>query len=143
MTDTLHFTIPGNPVAKGRPRFRVFKGHVMSYTPAKTHKAEKEVLDAFKYCWPSFKTPFKGPISLKVTFFMQVPTSLSKKKQSALCLSPHVKKPDLDNLIKTVCDALNGYVWEDDSQIYMIQAIKTYSLDAPYTKVEITSSTGE
>jgi len=42
----------------------------------------------------------------------------------------HPKKPDLDNLIKAVTDAITDTqrVWLDDSQIYEITATKTYAL---------------
>ena len=45
--------------------------------------------------------PLDGPISLTVKFYMPVPASISKKKQDALKSKPHLKRPDLDNLLKT------------------------------------------
>ena len=39
----------------------------------------------------------------------------------------HTKKPDLDNMAKTVLDALNGLAYIDDSQIYSLTLFKTYS----------------
>ena len=135
---SIMFVIDGDPVAKGRPRFRAIKKFVSTYTPKKTLLAEKHIRDCFKASYPDFKTPLEGPISLVVKFYMPVPASISKKKQMSLKLQPHLKRPDLDNLLKTVCDALNGYVWKDDSQIYLITAIKAYSDDqGPSTLVEI------
>ena len=51
---------------------------------------------------------------------------------------PHTKKPDIDNMIKYVLDALqgqNGY-FVDDSQIIRIYAEKIYS-DNPHTEIMI------
>lgn len=132
------FTIPGAPVAKGRPKFSVRGGFAKAYTPAKTRNAEKHIAECFKQAYPDFKMPVKGPIKLYVTFFMPIPTSLSKKKQkelAAVC-AWHTKKPDLDNLVKLVNDALNGIAWEDDSCIVSTRASKCY-YSTPSTFVEI------
>ena len=48
----------------------------------------------------------------------------------------HVTKPDSDNLIKFVCDALNGVFYKDDSQITRIQAVKVYAKE-PSTEITI------
>lgn len=40
-------------------------------------------------------------------------------------------RPDLDNLVKLVLDALNGVAYADDSQIVRIHAFKKYSGDHP------------
>lgn len=35
-------------------------------------------------------------------------------------------RPDIDNLVKAVTDALNGILWKDDSQIVSLSAEKRY-----------------
>ena len=134
----IKFNIPNNPVAKGRPRFRKIGSFVQSYTPAKTKKAENYIVSCFKEQVKHFKTPIKGPIFVSIEFYMQIPTSLSKKKKNELEGQFHIKKPDLDNLCKTVCDALNGVAWEDDSCVCSLVAIKRYAND-PSTVVTIES----
>jgi Holliday junction resolvase RusA-like endonuclease len=67
-----------------------------------------------------------------------VPPSWSKKKRSA-ALNNAVRptgKPDIDNLIKTIGDALNGIMWRDDSQIVMLQARKFYATE-PFTVLTV------
>lgn len=68
---------------------------------------------------------------------MPVPCSLSKPKKKALLdVFYHLKRPDVDNLLKLVCDALNGVAWKDDSDIASIFAVKGYS-EHPRTEIEI------
>jgi Holliday junction resolvase RusA-like endonuclease len=69
-----------------------------------------------------------------VTF--PVPASYSKKRTEA-CLSDsekHTKKPDLDNVIKSVIDGMDKIVFENDSQITSIHSTKVYGEVA---KVEV------
>jgi Holliday junction resolvase RusA-like endonuclease len=37
------------------------------------------------------------------------------------------KKPDIDNLIKSVCDGLNGVAYKDDSQIVKLTSSKIFA----------------
>jgi hypothetical protein len=46
----------------------------------------------------------------------------------------HVKKPDVDNLIKYYLDCMNGICYLDDSQVSIAHAIKLYS---PTPRTEI------
>ena len=134
----IEFEIPGAPVAKGRPKFSTYGGFPKAYTPAKTRNAEAFVKKCFLEQVKDFKMPNKGPIMLYIVFFMPVPTSISKKKHKELVEKQawHTKKPDLDNLVKLVNDALNGVAWEDDGCISFTQAIKCYGA-TPKTCVEI------
>ena len=38
------------------------------------------------------------------------------------------KKPDADNILKAVCDALNGFAWKDDAQVIEAHVRKVYGL---------------
>lgn len=74
----------------------------------------------------------KGPISLPViTFYMPIPNSWSQKKKDAAIGQPHTKKPDIDNLIKGLFDALNKAVWADDNQVFEIGKVKKIYSDYP------------
>lgn len=127
----LEFWVPGPPKAKGRPRFSR-QGH--AYTPAATREAEKGFADrAMEHC-PA--APLSGPLRLDVRFVMAIPKSTSRRMWEALMGRPHVKKPDLDNLLKLVKDALNGTFWIDDSQVYDVTATKVYG-EHPGTMVAI------
>jgi Holliday junction resolvase RusA-like endonuclease len=39
----------------------------------------------------------------------------------------HDRKPDLDNVVKAVCDALQRSVIRDDSSVCSLHAVKVYS----------------
>jgi Holliday junction resolvase RusA-like endonuclease len=68
------------------------------------------------------------PLFVAVEAVCDVPVSWSKKKrETALSgVSRPTGKPDLDNIAKLYCDALNGIVWKDDSQIVAMQLTKRY-----------------
>jgi Holliday junction resolvase RusA-like endonuclease len=122
-------TIYTEPVAKGRARTVVNRGKVMSFTPDKTAAAENaircEIVQHYKE--PPFSA--KAPLELKALFVCAKPKSKPKKTIYPAC------KPDLDNYVKTLLDAGNGYLWADDSQIVRLGAMKHYG--AP-PRIELT-----
>jgi Holliday junction resolvase RusA-like endonuclease len=46
-------------------------------------------------------------------------------------------RPDIDNYAKLVLDALNGFVWADDSQVVKIEAVKRYAKESVGTSVRV------
>ena len=123
---TVAFFVPGEPVAKGRARAFVRHGHVAHYTPEKTARYENLVKLAAQQAMAG--EPLSGPLSLYCTFALPVPASYSKKRAAA-CLSGSewpCKKPDTDNLVKSIKDGCNGVVWKDDCQVVQVYALKVY-----------------
>ena len=131
----IHFTVKGAPVAKARPRMNRSTGIV--YTPKKTQDAERVIKAAFLAKVEEHNIPTKNPVEVKITYFYEPPKSYSKAKREALMWTGKTTKPDLDNLTKTVLDALNGVAWEDDAQVVKLSANKTYA-QSTYTHVTIT-----
>lgn len=124
MTFQVIFSVYGEVVPKGRPRF-TRQGR--TYTPKKTHDYESEVASMAKSAMGS-SDPLETPVAVYVYVNMPVPQSYSKKRTEA-CLSGSIrptKKPDLDNAIKSVLDGMNGIVYKDDSQIVSLHATKRY-----------------
>jgi Holliday junction resolvase RusA-like endonuclease len=74
------------------------------------------------------QAPTTGPCSVHIVARMEIPKSWPKKKQ-ALAESNEISpgKPDLDNIAKTVLDALNGVCYEDDAQVVILSVTKCYS----------------
>lgn len=135
----IKFTIPGEPVGKGRPKFSTFNGHAQAFTPKKTVNYENLVKLSFRQAYPDIK-PIEKDASLLVTItaFFKIPASVSKKKRQEMLdfqISP-TKKPDCDNIAKAVLDALNGIAYYDDSQVVTLTVDKLYS-DTPRVEVEI------
>jgi Holliday junction resolvase RusA-like endonuclease len=130
---TIYFTLNGDPVPKGRPRF----GKGRTYTPAKTRAYEKAVATMARNAHKS--KPPEGPLKLMATFVFPIPKSWPKKKRAAAARGElfHASKPDLDNLAKLIKDAMNGIVYKDDSQIWAMLIHKEYGA-RPMVKITVT-----
>ena len=63
------------------------------------------------------------PCNLKLTFYIAMPKSWSKKKCAEMLGKPHQQKPDVDNLAKSVMDVL----LEDDSIVWRLTAEKRWA----------------
>lgn len=96
------FTLWGEPKPKERPRFA--KGR--TFTSKTTLDAETAILDAFEHENPLFE-PTIEDVTITVLFFR-------KSKRTA----------DLDNLLKTVLDALNRVAYHDDKQVVELHAYR-------------------
>lgn len=130
MTFMVHFSVKGDPVGKGRPRFRRAGNFVQTYTDAKTAGWEKEVAQTAARVMKD-QEPLKTPVAVYLYFGLGIPKSYSKKRTTACLdgLEGHTKRPDLDNLCKSVLDGMNGVVFEDDNQIVSLHAKKVWSTD--------------
>jgi Holliday junction resolvase RusA-like endonuclease len=130
--------IPIEPVPKGRPRFTRF-GKV--YTPPKTHNYEKVIGEYWKQATRGFKFEREQAVCVNVVFGLPIPKSTSKHKKEDMLNDTikHIKKPDVDNLLKAVLDGLNGIAWADDSQVIRVCASKIYSTE-PYVYLYIHES---
>ena len=83
--------------------------------------------------------PTEKPLTVDVRFYRPIQKSISKiERQRRLTgQSWPTVKPDVDNYVKAILDALNGVAFKDDSQIVVLYARKIYS-DNPRTEIEIT-----
>lgn len=119
-------TLPGDPVAKGRPRFASRAGVPMVYTPAKTLHYESALRAKAREVMGG-KPPMRGPVSVEMLAQIAIPKSWPVTKRTmALVGEVTPGKPDIDNYAKIVGDALNGVVWVDDAQVAHLNARKKY-----------------
>lgn len=120
--------VPGQPAGKGRPRFSSRGGSVRAFTPAKTVSYENLIALAGQSAMDG-QSLIEGPVQITVHANFQIPKSWSQKKRTAAGSSfiYHTGKPDADNIVKAVGDALNGIVWKDDSQIAWLGVSKVYA----------------
>lgn len=86
-----------------------------------------------------FKPSVKG-LKVRYEFCFPYPSYLPKCKKSLQELFK-AKRPDIDNLQKSINDALNSIVFRDDGQIVEVHAIKVYreSVGIRVTIIEIDS----
>lgn len=128
----VEFTIPGEPVGKQRPKASFQQKRI--YTPEKTINYESFV----KHCYYGNPHFCERQVAVDIKAYMPIPSSASKKKQQQMLeeiIRPS-KKPDLDNVVKSILDGLNGVAYTDDKQVIRITAEKYYG-PAPCVIVEI------
>lgn len=133
----VELTIPGVPVAQPRAKATTFGGHTRLYTPDAKVRPFKEairILFAEAYQGP----PIEGPVMMQITAVFPRPKGMIWKSKD-MPRVPHAKKPDHDNVAKSVCDALNQLAFRDDSQIYYSIVMKFIASggEQPHTRIVI------
>lgn len=125
---TVQFHVPGQPVGKGRPRIGKVGAHARMFTPAKTVNYEGLVAYAAQLAMRGGAL-IDGACDAKLRIDCQIPASWSAKKQAAAAAGEirPITKPDVDNIVKAIFDALNGVVWKDDVQVVALRVEKRYS----------------
>jgi Holliday junction resolvase RusA-like endonuclease len=117
----LAFHVPGEPIAKGRPRFVRATGR--TFTPAKTAKYEGVVADAASKAMDG-RQPFEGPLRVTIRATFLVPQSWSQKRKREAVWK--VSRPDVENVTKACLDAMNAIVYRDDAQVVELTAQKKF-----------------
>ena len=115
------FTVPGRLGGKGRPRF--VNGMVL--TPHKT-VVEEGVIKHFAHdaMRQGRLSLLQGPLFVGVQVRLAYPKSWSAKKCGNTLYVQG--KPDLDNQLKLLGDAMNGIVFLDDAQIAQVSFERRY-----------------
>lgn len=110
----LTFTIPGTPVPWARSRQRG-RAH---FTDPKVRRAQQAIAAAARAAGAEV---IEGPVSVWMTFDYDADeTKVGVRSEG----TGKATRPDVDNLIKNVLDALNGVCWHDDGQVAGISAVK-------------------
>lgn len=129
------FTVDGPAVPKQRPRI---SGRT-AYTPKKTRDYEERVRNAFRSSYPVTEPVYPAGIPVRATIqvIQQIPKSWSNTKTIKAErgeIVPTSRNGDLDNIAKSILDALNGVVYDDDCQVTLLIISKKYGPD-PYAVV--------
>lgn len=108
------------PEVVGKQRPRVTKtGH--AYTPKKTKDFESLIAGAWviqnKLKWANHE----GPVEVAIYIERQLARSNPKYWAGRY----DTQKPDVDNIEKSILDALNGVAFKDDSQINRVSCTKS------------------
>lgn len=134
----IYFSVEGEVISKARPRFRRMtitdkrtnakRNVVTTYTTQKTLNYEQRVKAAYMAECP-FGVAFPTePLEIVLNIYMEMPKSATKKAKLEMLMHKFpTKKPDVDNLLKSVADALNGVAYTDDSQIVSATVRKIWS----------------
>src|SRR5699024_5221872 len=106
----IHIEIEGKAEPQGRPRAVRMGEGVRMYDTSKS-KAYKRVvtLKGSSYMAKNHLDAYTEPLRVTLGFYFKPPKSYSKKRLKAIesKYELYIKKPDVDNLAKGVCDALN------------------------------------
>lgn len=130
------FEVPGKIIGKGRPRLNSYTGVV--YTPTRTKDYESLVEQYFLLKYPRFKV-LEGRIKVSIIAYFSIPKTTKKADINEMLennISP-TKKPDIDNIVKSILDSMNKFAFKDDNQITKLEVEKKYSIeDKVYVKIE-------
>ena len=134
MGELVSFVVQGEPVAKGRPRFRQ---NGFTYTPEKTVNYENLVKLEY-HNHGGYMFPPEAELAMRIEAFFGIPKSKSKRVQHEMEIgvTKHTKRPDADNILKAIADALNGIAYKDDSALCYVEVTKKYSR-TPQTRITI------
>lgn len=140
----INFVVPGEPKAQARPRGRVVmknkKPLVIFYDEEECVNYKKLVKMYAGACLHQSGWEYQesAPLLFNAVCYMPIRPSWTKKKQEdarAGLIYP-TGKPDVDNLQKALQDALNGFLFKDDSQFVVASTRKKYA-DEPRVEIEI------
>ena len=123
----MKITIPLVPAPQKRARFSTRGGFAKAYKSKEQRSEEEFIMFYLKEHVPP--SPIECGVKLKVICYMPIPKSTSKKNRALMELGqvPHIKKPDLDNLLKNIMDCMTKLqFWRDDSLVFETHALKRY-----------------
>lgn len=109
--------VVGEVVGKQRPRFTTVNGRARSYTPRKTENFESMLRLAYE---AQGGVLHHGPVMVTIAYRRVLPKSRPKRVEWEW----DVFKPDIDNVSKSVMDALNGVAFEDDKCVVQLTVMK-------------------
>lgn len=122
---------------KGQPRVRpTSRGGKLGVFMPKTADAFRDAIIR-EWLIAANRVKFSGPVEVKVKAYFMPPKS---KKRAAW--THHTAKPDGDNVLKAILDALtHAGVWDDDAGVYSMSIEKFYAAEAAFTHISITGET--
>ncbi len=137
------FFVPTEPVGKGRPRVSTIGGHARMFTPKKTANYETLISMAAQQAMQG-RELLAGPVLMELAIRVSVAASWSKKKTAEALqgLVMPTKKPDADNILKAICDGINGIVFKDDVQVVNVSLSKRFS-ETPGVTVRVVPLEGK
>ena len=110
---------------KDRPRFARMGRGVRAYTSNATARAEDAIRNAYvSACVSKYGHAVMAPEHVPVYVYISTERELPKSRPKRLFRERDTYKPDIDNTLKCVLDAINGVAWVDDAQVTQAHVIK-------------------
>lgn len=126
------FQVMGKPQGKARPRL---SRHGV-YTPQATVQYEKQIRAA--YLGATNGESCGVDVAVWIDAYFPIPKSWTKSKREAAERGDVIPgKPDVDNILKIVMDALNGLAYKDDAQVTRAICSKTYAKMGEPGRIEV------
>jgi Holliday junction resolvase RusA-like endonuclease len=118
--------VSGAPVAKGRARM-TRRG--FAYTPAATRKYEAHARLAAQLAMDG-RPPIDVPVRVELLVELPVPANWSRRKAEGAITGDvrPTSRPDVDNYVKSILDAINTIVVVDDAQVVDLRAVKKFGV---------------
>lgn len=122
---------------KGKDRPHYDTRNRRTYTPSKTQRYEKALRKDALARWGNI--PTDKPVAIRITAYKAIPKSYTKANKilAAYGRMLPTSRPDLDNIVKIVLDALNGVVYTDDRQVVRLEALKEFTGTQERVMIEI------
>lgn len=125
-------------VAAARPRVTQRGGFAHAYDDPKHAKAMAYIADLYTQARGTIRATYSGPVILSVVSHRHIPSS--RKKHAG---EQDTIKPDADNVLKLVMDALTGIAYKDDAQVVAAIPMKAprrgdfdwYEIEVTYCEV--------
>jgi Holliday junction resolvase RusA-like endonuclease len=134
-----HLVVEGEAVPKLQGQILKLGKHMSIKANPKTRQYEDVVRQRATQVWNGRPLIRDTPIAMFVTFYRQIPKSMSKRDQAAAlqgALRP-ITKPDCSNYVKAFEDGIKGVVIADDALIVTLHVEKHYS-ERPRVEMTLT-----
>jgi Holliday junction resolvase RusA-like endonuclease len=134
----MRLTILGEPKPKQSAKFAKMGKFVKSYQPKEVVQNERNIRTQIISQLPKDFVPYKGGLKMTIIYVFPPLKSMSKKviKKVEEGTLHKITRPDLDNLTKSLLDAMNGVVFIDDAQVVYLSLTKKYG-NTPETLIHI------
>lgn len=116
------FTVPGKPQGQGRPRFARMGKFVRTYDPQQSTDWKSKVA---VFARDAGVRPAQGAVRVEVVAYLPRPQRLCRRIDPEGVL-PAMCKPDADNIVKAILDALTGIAYADDNHVADFRVRKLY-----------------
>lgn len=136
----VRFEVPGKPMGKPRHRRGRNKktGQVFEHPDPKGQQYEGRIADCFLAACGERPVPHDGPVCMTIDAYFPAPKSKPKWWHERLSVTgiQCMSRPDADNIVKVVCDALQHIAFSEDAHVTSVMASKWHS-ERPRLEVEL------